>query len=124
MANLTFPRTSRLLSAKAYKQVFECGRKLKQGGVFLYVYPNEEKVARLGLAISKRSFASSVCRNRIKRMVRERFRLEQAELLGWDIVVMVKRLPVETEQKSLPSSAIEGPLVPWMDGLWHMLCRA
>ncbi len=122
MAKSIYPRTARLLKPQAYKQVFECGRKLKRGGVFLYVCPNQSESARLGLAISKRSFASAVVRNRIKRIVRECFRLEQLSLIGWDIVVMVKQLPRETDNASL--KPVESELSPWVDNLWQMLCRA
>lgn len=122
MSEKAFPREARLLSQKSYKQVFEQGRKLKRGGVFLYVCPNQLQNARLGLAISKRSFSSAVIRNRIKRIVRECFRLEPNLLMGWDIVVMVKQLPKETDEKHLKQSS--NVLSPWLDSLWQMLCRA
>jgi ribonuclease P protein component len=122
MAKSIYPRTARLLKPDAYKQVFECGRKLKRGGLFLYVCPNQSQGARLGLAISKRSFASAVVRNRIKRIVRECFRLEQAALMGWDIVVMVKQLPNNSDNTR--SKLPETELSPWVDNLWQMLCRA
>lgn len=122
MAKSIYPRAARLLKPQAYKQVFDCGQKLKRGGVFLYVCPNQSQNARLGLAISKRSFSSAVVRNRIKRIVRERFRLDQASLAGWDIVVMVKQLPhIADNSRSRP---IENELSPWVDSLWQMLCRA
>lgn len=122
MAKSLYPRAARLLKPQAYKQVFDCGQKLKRGGVLLYVCPNQSQNARLGLAISKRSFSSAVVRNRIKRIVRERFRLDQALLAGWDIVVMVKQLPhVADNSRSRP---IENELSPWVDSLWQMLCRA
>ena len=122
MANLIYPRASRLLKPQAYKQVFENGQKLKRGGVFLYVCPNQSANARLGLAISKRCFASAVVRNRIKRIVRECFRLDKTKLVGWDIVVMVKQLPNEMDKSR--SKSTEGVLSPWIDNLWQMLCRA
>ncbi len=122
MAKSLYPRTARLLKPQAYKQVFDCGQRLKRGGVFLYVCPNQSENARLGLAISKRSFSSAVVRNRIKRIVRERFRLDQAQLAGWDIVVMVKQLPHLADNSY--SKPKENELSPWVDSLWQMLCRA
>lgn len=122
MTKTTYPRKARLLKPIAYKQVFEYGRKLKRDGVFLYVCPNQSEQARLGLAISKRSFASAVVRNRIKRIIRECFRLQPALLMGWDIVVMVKQLPKETNPAQ--TKPVGSALSPWLDSLWQMLCRA
>lgn len=52
--------------------------------------PNEMGYARLGLAISKRKIKKAVVRNRIKRLVRESFRLSQHQLAGIDIVVLAQ----------------------------------
>ncbi len=49
---------------------------------------NNNDLARLGLAISKKSCRQAAARNRIKRIVRESFRQHQAELAGLDVVVM------------------------------------
>ncbi len=49
---------------------------------------NEGGVARLGLAISKKNCRAATGRNRLKRIVREAFRLNQAELVGLDVVVI------------------------------------
>lgn len=43
---------------------------------------------RLGLAVSKKVSLRAVDRNRIKRQVRESFRLHQENLAGLDVVVM------------------------------------
>ena len=45
---------------------------------------------RLGLAIAKRAIRHASARNRIKRLVRESFRHAQADLDGFDLVVMVR----------------------------------
>lgn len=49
---------------------------------------NGGREARLGLAISRQHCRSAVHRNRLKRLVRESFRLHRVELDGLDIVVM------------------------------------
>ena len=49
---------------------------------------NENELARLGLAISKKNCRQATARNRIKRIVRESFRQHQDALAGLDIVVM------------------------------------
>ena len=44
--------------------------------------------ARLGLAISKKHCRAATARNRIKRIVRESFRHNQAMLAGLDVIVI------------------------------------
>jgi ribonuclease P protein component len=45
---------------------------------------------RLGMTTSAKRVRSAVRRNRIRRVVRESFRLAQARLAGLDVVVLVK----------------------------------
>ena len=47
--------------------------------------------AKLGLAISKKVHRLAVERNRFKRIARETFRMQQAQLGNWEVVVMAKR---------------------------------
>ncbi len=55
---------------------------------------NKQSIARLGLAISKKHCRKATGRNRIKRIIRESFRQQQALLAGLDVVVMNR--PVAT----------------------------
>lgn len=45
--------------------------------------------ARLGLIVGKKAVARASARNRIKRVIRERFRIAQSELPAVDMVVRV-----------------------------------
>jgi len=49
--------------------------------------PNGLDHARLGLSVGIRAAGCAVNRNRVKRVVRERFRLSQQELPSLDVVV-------------------------------------
>ncbi len=51
---------------------------------------NDGGLARVGLAISKKHVRRAVDRNRIKRVVRESFRLHLELLQGLDIVVLAR----------------------------------
>lgn len=46
--------------------------------------------ARIGIAVSRRVSPKAVIRNRIKRQVRESFRLHQSMLQGFDIFVVAQ----------------------------------
>ncbi len=59
--------------------------------------PNGLQHARLGLIIPKRIIAHAVSRNRVKRLLREGFRLRQHDLQGLDIVARMKAEMTETD---------------------------
>lgn len=65
---------------------------------------NEQGQPRLGLAVSRKVSATAVGRNRIKRQVRESFRLNTANLPPIDIVVMAKRDAATAENGELRRS--------------------
>lgn len=87
----TFPRHLRLLSSRGFQTVFrdKTSRSSDQSWTLL-ARLNDLGHARLGLAISKRVIKTAVGRNRIKRIVRESFRLHQHQLIGLDVVVMCR----------------------------------
>lgn len=57
--------------------------------------PNELGHARLGMVVAKRQFKRAVDRNRMRRIIRETFRLSSPELPPLDVVVKVLAVPPE-----------------------------
>ncbi len=57
------------------------------GGYVFYYQRRDAGPARLGILVSRRHAASAVERNRIKRCIREAFRLEQEAIGGIDLLV-------------------------------------
>jgi len=102
--SLTFPRRLRLTHAREYQAVY--GHKVRKPSGLLLVYgaPNGKAEHRLGLAIHRR-VGNSVMRNRVKRLIREAFRLDRQNYpllnsaLGCDLVVQAK--PNHTDSGSL-----------------------
>jgi len=86
-----FTRSSRLINANEYANVFAQACKQSNKHFTLLSRHNELGVARLGLAIAKKQLRLAVARNRIKRLVRESFRHHQELLSGFDIVVLTRR---------------------------------
>jgi len=87
-----FGREKRLLNPRQFKVVFDSpSGKVPGKNVLLLARENELDHPRLGLVIGKKSVKLSVERNRLKRQIRESFRLRQDALAGWDIVVVARK---------------------------------
>ena len=85
-----FTRELRLLTPSQFQQVFSNPTRFGSSHFTLLITRNPDQNNRLGLAIAKKRVKHAVQRNRIKRLVRESFRLNQHQLPHIDIVVMVK----------------------------------
>lgn len=93
MANVEFcfTKNSRLLKPADFKAVFDAPiKKIHGDRCIVFVKKNQQDAPRLGLAITKKKVKQAVLRNKIKRVTREVFRLNQHELAGVDLVLIVK----------------------------------
>ncbi len=63
------------------------GRRLRVGHLRLIYRPNGLSHARLGLAVS-RKYGSAVRRNRLKRQLREAFRMHEIRDVGVDVLAI------------------------------------
>ena len=86
--NIRFSRDNRLLDAAAFGRVFKKASRSRDKFFTVLCRQNNEDVARLGLAISRKHCRRATTRNRVKRLIRESFRQQQALLRGLDIVVV------------------------------------
>jgi len=85
-----FPKALRLLTPAQFQAVRAARWARHAGPLRVAGRPNGLPHARLGLAVSRRA-GNAVRRNRIKRMLREAFRLHRHEWPGGlDLVVMTK----------------------------------
>ena len=85
-----FPREHRLNAKRAYDRVFKRGVRSGDAHFTVLACRNDGPVARLGLAVSRKTARRANVRNRIKRQIRESFRLVHAELPAADFVVIAK----------------------------------
>jgi ribonuclease P protein component len=88
MKTLGFPKSHRLLKPSDYSKVFDdVALKVPHRNFLILATPNDRGHARIGLIFSKKNLRLAVQRNRIKRQVRETFRLQQ-DLPSLDIIVL------------------------------------
>jgi ribonuclease P protein component len=86
----TFSKELRIRKKAEFDAVFARRQRSFQGPLGVYVVPNNLPHSRLGISMSRR-VGIAARRNRIKRLLRESFRLQQHELpAGYDIVVVPK----------------------------------
>ncbi|GGB16724.1 ribonuclease P protein component [Agarivorans gilvus] len=79
-----------MLTPMHFKHVFSNPVRVGTPQLTILAKPNTLAHPRLGLAVSKKSIKLAVGRNRIKRLVRESFRLHQHQLPAVDIVLISK----------------------------------
>ncbi len=99
-----FPKQSRLLTKSDFERVYQQRCRAGDGVLLMFAWSNGQPRTRLGLSVS-RKVGNAVVRNRIKRWLREAFRLSQHELpVGLDLIVIptdISRAAVATYQNSL-----------------------
>lgn len=89
--NFRFPKNAKLRRPREFAQVYNFGIKAGDGHVLVFGARSAGETTRLGLSVSKKH-GNAVARNRIKRLLREAFRLERAELPGGlDLIVIPRR---------------------------------
>lgn len=114
MKTLTFPKTHRLLTPKDYGKVFDDVQiRVPHRNFLILAAPNALGHARVGLVFSKKNLKHAVQRNRVKRRVRETFRL-QPDLPGLDIIVLGRQGLSQLDNQVLTST---------LNDLWSRLIR-
>ena len=85
---LQFTKEQKLRRPVEFKRVYDGGAKAGDDRLLAFALPNDLGVTRVGLSVSKKH-GSAVKRNRVKRLLREAFRLGQHELpAGFDLVLV------------------------------------
>jgi ribonuclease P protein component len=86
----TFPKSRRLGERNNFAAIRAGGRRVARGPLVFFILANPVGYTRIGISIG-RHVGNAVRRNRIKRLIREAFRLSQHDLpAGLDIVISVK----------------------------------
>ncbi len=109
---LTFPAARRLRRKWEFDQLYASGKRIGNNHFGVTVHPNSLGLARLGLAVASKPFGGSVPRNRIRRLIRESFRLRQHELPHVDLVISAR-----PRARDVPAAQLRASL----DGLWDKI---
>jgi len=85
-----FGRDKKMRKTDEFSSVFRFRCVGGGGGLSVLAAPNGLDYPRLGLIVPKRVVATATDRNRIKRLLRENFRMRQEALAGLDIIAQLK----------------------------------
>ena len=101
---LTLPAQRRLRRKSDFEAAYARGRRFGNGFFAVTAQPNDIGGPRLGLAVSVKNAGNSVGRNRLRRTIRESFRLHQHELPAVDLVVSARGRAREATGEELRAS--------------------
>ena len=87
---LTLPAQRRLRRKLDFEAAYARGQRFGTGFFAVTAKPNDIGAPRLGLAVSVKNAGNAVERNRLRRTIRESFRLHQHELPAVDLVVSAR----------------------------------
>ena len=95
------PPSARLRRAAEFAAFRSAAGRVQTRHFLLRVIPSVIGEARLGLAVSRKVSKRAVARNRIKRIVRESFRLHRAGLPALDVLVIARPIAAGAENAAL-----------------------
>lgn len=108
----SFDKTRRLLTKSDYDFVFAQAKRITSPEFIVLYRDNTIGFARVGLALSRKAIAKAHDRNRIKRVVRETFRMQQ--LRAVDIVILARPGAGRIQQETIIAS---------IGKIWDKLCE-
>ena len=98
---MRFRQSNRLKDELSFGRVFKKPKR-SQDKMFIVLYQrNDGDTPRLGMAISKKKCPRATARNRLKRVIRESFRLNQEKINVADVVVLNRPAATNADNKTL-----------------------
>lgn len=94
-----FPPQARLKTAHDFLAPIRKGHKLVENSMTVFVLPNDLGFARIGISIRKTRVKNATCRNRLKRTIREQFRLLPFAISGDIVIIVAQGLAEASNQK-------------------------
>lgn len=102
----SFPKENRLSKRKDFYRVYNEGKIFQNEHFKIFFLKKDLPPPRLGLSLSKR-VGKAVVRNRIKRALRESFRMNKELFGNLDVVVQPRRRVAELDNKKISEKFLD-----------------
>ena len=100
-------KSSTLKTNRDFRRVYNRGKSVLMPSIVLYKLPTRHPINRIGFTVSNK-IGNAVTRNRIRRRLREAYRLNEDRIKeGFDLVIVARHKSVESDYKSLESELID-----------------
>jgi ribonuclease P protein component len=106
-SRLTLPAARRMRRPAEFKRAYAHGRRFTNEFFTANAQVNDLTWARLGMSIAARILRRAVDRNRVRRLIRESFRMHQQQLPSVDVVIGA-RSAVKGADRARLRAALEG----------------
>ena len=94
-------KTKSIKLNKDFKRLYYRGKSVVRGNLVVYALKNRASSNRLGITCGK-TIGKAVRRNRVKRLLKEGYRLMEDRILnGYDIVLVARARAVTSKQKHI-----------------------
>lgn len=104
MSDLRFPRTERLKLRNRISILFAKGKRFQQGPILVIWMPSPwplERGAQIMVSAPKRIYKRAVDRNRIRRLLREAYRLERQDFVRPESPILIGFIHQGSSQTNL-----------------------
>ena len=90
-----------------FQRLYSRGTSCSDKNIVIYFLPNRLSINRLGITVSKKT-GCAVLRNRIKRLIRESYRLNETRIKsGYDIVIVARRHIIDADFHGISASFLK-----------------
>ena len=114
-SKLTLPAARRLRRPAEFKRAYATGRRFANEFFTANAQANDLTWPRLGMSIAARNLRRAVDRNRVRRLIRESFRMHQQELPALDIVIGARAAVISADGDRLRTA---------LDRLWRKIANS
>lgn len=99
----SFKKEDRILKRSEFQELTRSGRKIENECLIAFIQPGRYDRPRLGITVT-RKVGKAAQRNRVKRLIREYFRLNRQHFnQNWDINIIAKKKAVDLSSAKVSS---------------------
>ena len=89
--SVKFTKRERIAKPQDFRRVMKLGRRMTSRNFVVFIQKNENTIHRLGIVV-KKEIGQATFRNRMKRYIREFFRLHKHQIKGsYDIILLIRK---------------------------------